>query len=190
MKNAGSWDVTPRGSCKNRRFGGTYHLHRQSDKNRRTLNNVSINWQLKHAAKKYLNFFAACFSCQLMLTLFLTGWFFPAWWWRRYIHPKRQFLQEPHGVTLQKTALFLMKSYFKVITVFNHIYYVCSTVLYSSDYDSYSLWGLSPCTAMETNSRSGRSFRQESSTYACFMLVSSFASSSTSKTESLCSDES
>jgi hypothetical protein len=27
MMNAVFWDVTPRGSCKNRRFGGTYHLH-------------------------------------------------------------------------------------------------------------------------------------------------------------------
>jgi hypothetical protein len=25
MKNASFWDVTPRDSCKNRRFGGTYH---------------------------------------------------------------------------------------------------------------------------------------------------------------------
>jgi hypothetical protein len=33
MKNAVFWDVTPRGSCKNQRFGGTwYHLH-QGDKN-------------------------------------------------------------------------------------------------------------------------------------------------------------
>jgi hypothetical protein len=27
MKNAVFWDVTPCGSCKNRRFGGTYPLH-------------------------------------------------------------------------------------------------------------------------------------------------------------------
>jgi hypothetical protein len=26
MKNAVFWDVTPCGSCKNRRFGGTYHI--------------------------------------------------------------------------------------------------------------------------------------------------------------------
>jgi hypothetical protein len=26
------WDVTPCGSCKNRRFGGTYRLHHQGDK--------------------------------------------------------------------------------------------------------------------------------------------------------------
>jgi hypothetical protein len=34
MKNGTFWDVTPRGSCKNRRFGGTYRLHHQGDKNR------------------------------------------------------------------------------------------------------------------------------------------------------------
>jgi hypothetical protein len=28
------------------------------------------------------------------------------WWRRRYVPPKRRFLQEPHGVTSQKTAFF------------------------------------------------------------------------------------
>jgi hypothetical protein len=28
MKTAVFWDVRPCSSCKNRRFGGTYHLHR------------------------------------------------------------------------------------------------------------------------------------------------------------------
>jgi hypothetical protein len=31
MKNVVFWDVTPRGSCKNRRLGGTYHLHHQGE---------------------------------------------------------------------------------------------------------------------------------------------------------------
>jgi hypothetical protein len=35
MTNALFWDVTPCGSCKNRRFGGTYSLHYQGDKSRR-----------------------------------------------------------------------------------------------------------------------------------------------------------
>jgi hypothetical protein len=35
MKNAVVWDVALCGSCKNRRFGGTYRLHHQGDKNRR-----------------------------------------------------------------------------------------------------------------------------------------------------------
>jgi hypothetical protein len=34
IKNAVFWDVTPRGSCKNGRFGGTYRLHHQGDKGR------------------------------------------------------------------------------------------------------------------------------------------------------------
>jgi hypothetical protein len=33
MKNGIFWDVMSCGSCKNRRFGGTWHLH-QGDKNR------------------------------------------------------------------------------------------------------------------------------------------------------------
>jgi hypothetical protein len=33
MKNGVFWDVTPCGSCKNRRFGGTYRLLHQGDKN-------------------------------------------------------------------------------------------------------------------------------------------------------------
>jgi hypothetical protein len=44
MKNAVSWDVTPGGSCKNRRFGGTYDLPHQGDKNLRARNN--INWPI------------------------------------------------------------------------------------------------------------------------------------------------
>jgi hypothetical protein len=35
MENAVFWDVTQCGSCKNRRFGGTHHLHHQGDENRR-----------------------------------------------------------------------------------------------------------------------------------------------------------
>jgi hypothetical protein len=34
LKNVVFWDVTSRGSCKNQRFGGTYRLHHQGDKNR------------------------------------------------------------------------------------------------------------------------------------------------------------
>jgi hypothetical protein len=34
MKNGVFWDVTPCGSCKNRRFGRTYRLLHQGDKNR------------------------------------------------------------------------------------------------------------------------------------------------------------
>jgi hypothetical protein len=38
MKNGVFWVVTPCGSCKNRRFGGTWSLLHQGDKNRRTRN--------------------------------------------------------------------------------------------------------------------------------------------------------
>jgi hypothetical protein len=41
MKNAIFWDVTPCGSCKNRRLDGTYNLHNQGDKKRRARNDVS-----------------------------------------------------------------------------------------------------------------------------------------------------
>jgi hypothetical protein len=40
------WDMTPRRSCKNWRFGSTYHLHLQGDKIQRARNNVSSNQQL------------------------------------------------------------------------------------------------------------------------------------------------
>jgi hypothetical protein len=33
MKNGVFWDVTPCGSCNNRRFGGTWRLFHQGDKN-------------------------------------------------------------------------------------------------------------------------------------------------------------
>jgi hypothetical protein len=34
MKNTVFWDVTQRDSCKKQRFGGTYRLHHQGNKNR------------------------------------------------------------------------------------------------------------------------------------------------------------
>jgi hypothetical protein len=34
MKNGVFWNVTPCDSCKNRHFGGTYHLFHQGDKKR------------------------------------------------------------------------------------------------------------------------------------------------------------
>jgi hypothetical protein len=42
LKNAVFWDVTPCGSCKNRRFEGTYRLHHQVNKNQRA-GDVSSN---------------------------------------------------------------------------------------------------------------------------------------------------
>jgi hypothetical protein len=43
IKNGVFWVVTPCGSCKNRRFEGTWRLLHQGDKNRWTRNNVSCN---------------------------------------------------------------------------------------------------------------------------------------------------
>jgi hypothetical protein len=43
LKNGVFWVVTPCGSCKNRRFGGTWRLLHQDDKNRRTRNNARCN---------------------------------------------------------------------------------------------------------------------------------------------------
>jgi hypothetical protein len=43
------------------------------------------------------------------------------WWWRRYVPPKRQFLQEPHGITSQKTALFInVFNWILIIGVYVH----------------------------------------------------------------------
>jgi hypothetical protein len=53
LKNAISWDAMPCGSCKNRRFRGTQHLHHQGDKNR---------W-----ARNVSSFFLRS-VCQLLLT--------------------------------------------------------------------------------------------------------------------------
>jgi hypothetical protein len=79
MKNAIFWDVAPCGSYKNRHLMGTYRLHRQNDTNRRARNNVSSNEQTRHTS-----------------------------WSRRYVPPKHRFLQEPHGVTSQMTAFFIV----------------------------------------------------------------------------------
>jgi hypothetical protein len=84
MKYVVFWDVTPCCSCKNRRFGGTQRLLHQGDKTQWARNNVSRNKQTMHAAKKYKNlyFFARCVGCR--------------------------FLQEPQGLTSQKTSFFIV----------------------------------------------------------------------------------
>jgi hypothetical protein len=52
-KNAIFRDVTPSGSCKKQCFRGIYHQHHRFEKNQRATNNISSNYQLKHAAEKY-----------------------------------------------------------------------------------------------------------------------------------------
>jgi hypothetical protein len=65
MKNCVFLDVTPRGSCKNRRFGGTYHLHYHGDKSRLTLIfSHSISSQLASAASYCQHCSQVVVSCQ------------------------------------------------------------------------------------------------------------------------------
>jgi hypothetical protein len=45
--------------------------------------------------------------------LFLVHRFLSPWWRRRQVPPKRQFLQEPHGVTTQKTPFFNHSTHFR-----------------------------------------------------------------------------
>jgi hypothetical protein len=42
LKNGDFWDVMPRFSCKNRRFGGGYRLNHRSDKDWRAWNTVAF----------------------------------------------------------------------------------------------------------------------------------------------------
>jgi hypothetical protein len=46
-------------------------------------------------------------GCYAVWLLYLAHRIFPTWWWRRYIPQERRFLQDPDGVTSQKTAFFL-----------------------------------------------------------------------------------
>jgi hypothetical protein len=55
MKNAVFWDVTLCGSCKNRRFGGTYRLHHKGDKNRRARNNTIQQYTYNTLHKAFLS---------------------------------------------------------------------------------------------------------------------------------------
>jgi hypothetical protein len=45
---------------------------------------------------------------KIQLMLFLVHRFLSPWWRRRYVPPKRWFLQEPHGITSQKTTFFIV----------------------------------------------------------------------------------
>jgi hypothetical protein len=46
-------------------------------------------------------------SNQSTLLMFLACWFLSPWWRRWYVPLKRQFLQQPHGITSQKTAILI-----------------------------------------------------------------------------------
>jgi hypothetical protein len=47
MKNVVFWDVMPCGSCKNRRFGGTYRLRYQGDKDRWTRKPILVTLMME-----------------------------------------------------------------------------------------------------------------------------------------------
>jgi hypothetical protein len=118
MKNAVFWDVVLYGSCKNRCFGGTYHLHHKGNKN--------------------------CLACR----------FLSSWWWKRYIPPKRRFLQEPHCVTSQKTTFFKP---IQIHLIIAHTYYSIYLIIISgkqttnknsmafSPQANYADWAASDC---------------------------------------------
>jgi hypothetical protein len=64
LKNAVFWNVTPCGSCSNRRFEGTYRHHHHGCQNQ-LVRNVSNSQQPKHTAKKYNA--TVCFSCSALI---------------------------------------------------------------------------------------------------------------------------
>jgi hypothetical protein len=65
IRNVAFWDVTPCGSGKNRRFGGTYRLHHQGGKNQRARNTVSSKQQLSRLRRNFL--FYTCSLLQLLV---------------------------------------------------------------------------------------------------------------------------
>jgi hypothetical protein len=56
MKNGVFWDVTPCGSCKNRRFGRTYPVLHQGDKNRTVaLVRTDVSEELRSSFIRFLS---------------------------------------------------------------------------------------------------------------------------------------
>jgi hypothetical protein len=53
--------------------------------------------------------------------LFLVHRFLSPWWRRRQVPPKRRFLQEPHGVTTQKTPFFNIRSNYQLLVTANFV---------------------------------------------------------------------
>jgi hypothetical protein len=51
--------------------------------------------------------------------MFLARRFFSPWWWGRYDPPKHRFSQEPHGITSQETAFFIVT----VVKTSNHTHH-------------------------------------------------------------------
>jgi hypothetical protein len=68
-------------------------------------------------------------NCQLLLT-FLVHRFVSPWWWRCWVSPKRWFLQDPHGITFQKTPFFIV-SIVVLMCFLNRIHWVSWICLYA-----------------------------------------------------------
>jgi hypothetical protein len=92
MKNGVFWDVTPCGSCKNRRFGVTWRLLHQVDKNRWTLNVAVISSR-------------RCVFRLLATDTFLVHRFVSPWWWKRYVPPKRRLFTRTARRNIPKDAI-------------------------------------------------------------------------------------
>jgi hypothetical protein len=92
MKSAIFWGVMPCVSCKNRRFRGTYCLHHKVGKNQRTRNKVLLRsvLQLLVTAKVPSLLIHSTQLMEAVLSL------------------KHRFIQTPHDVVSQNTALFII----------------------------------------------------------------------------------
>jgi hypothetical protein len=73
MRSAVFWDVTLCGSCKNRDFGGTYHLYHQGEKNWRARNNVSSNYIIFLHSVLWLLVTANVPSSSILVTLMMAA---------------------------------------------------------------------------------------------------------------------
>jgi hypothetical protein len=85
--------VTPRGLCKNRRFGGTYRLHHQGEKNHGAFQPVFLHSVLQALVTAY-----TVTSSMILVTLMMEA----------LSSSDSRFLQEPHDVTSQETEFFIV----------------------------------------------------------------------------------
>jgi hypothetical protein len=107
MKNGVLWDIT---HVSEERSSSTIRVTRIGEvgtlavTSNRRMPRRNTMWEQK---RSHIVFFTVCVSYYLLLTLFLVHRFLSPWWWRWYIRPKHQFLQEPHGITSEKMLFFM-----------------------------------------------------------------------------------
>jgi hypothetical protein len=70
MKNAVFWNVTPRGSCNNRRFGGTSALGIVTWRSIPEDGSNAVHFQLTISYKLNITLLATCFDCNFLFRLF------------------------------------------------------------------------------------------------------------------------